>query len=226
MNLLALAQRLHRESARSGSGPTSITGATKDHARLFDWIADAWLELQSRPIDWRWMRKSLDGDTTLTQTSYTGAELGAADFGRWRVPSDEYTVKAYLAANPTRVWKLRWVPLESFKTTYIDAEPNAAQPIDWSIADDDSLLIGPLSDQVYKIRAEYLMAPTLLEDDADEPEFATQHHLMLMWRALMEVGKFDNAPDVLARAAANYARMEHTLLAEYARPITLGGPLA
>lgn len=225
MNYLQLVQRLHRESGRSGSGPTTITGASKDHTRLFDWVADAWLKLQSRPIDWRWMRVSIDGPTTTTQTNYTGADLGAADFGRWRVASDDYTVKAYLASAPTNVWRLSWMDPELFKYRYDDLSPSAGQPLHWTIGDDGALRIGPESDVVYRLKIDYLHEPTLLEVNADSPDFASRHHLMLMWRALVEVGKFDNAPDALARASTNYSEMESALMDDYARPITLGGPL-
>lgn len=226
MNYLQLVQRLHRESGRSGSGPTTITGATKDHARLFDWVADAWRNLQSRPIDWRWMREGLDGPTTLAQTSYTGADLGASDFGRWRQLSHDYTVKAYLAAAPTQVWRLMWLELDEFKRRFEDQAPAAGQPQFWSISDDDELMIGPQSDVVYQIKAEYHREPSELAADGDEPELPNRHHMILVWAALVQVGIFDNAPDVLSRARDNFAAMEASLIDDSARLISFGGPLA
>ncbi len=225
MNFLQLVQRLHRESGRSGSGPTTITGASKDHARLFDWVADAWRNLQARPVDWRWMRESLDAPTTLVDLTYTGAGLGATNFGRWRQPSDEYSVKAYLLSEPTSVWRLVWMSPEAFKEWYDDRSPAASRPQHWTISDADELRIGPLSDQVYRLKVDYIREPSELEADADEPELPSRHQMILVWRALVEVGKFDNAPDVLARATTNYGQMEAALLSDSARQITLGGPL-
>lgn len=226
MNLLQLAQRLHRESGRSGNGPTTITGATKDHARLFDWVADAWRELQSRPIDWRWMRASLDGPAALAQTAYTGTDLGVSDMGRWRVASCDYTVKAYLATAPTQVWRLMWLELDEFKRRFEDQAPSAGQPQYWTLANDDRLMIGPQSDVVYRIKAEYHREPSELAADGDEPTLSARHQLILVWAALIQAAIFDNAPDVLARAKLNFVRMESSLIDDSARPIFLGGPLA
>lgn len=226
MNYLQLAQRLHRESGRSGNGPTTAGGATKDHARLFDWLADAWRDLQSRPIDWRWMREGLDGPTALAQLAYTGADLGVSDFGRWRMVSDDYTVKAYLAAEPTQVWRLYWLEMDEFKRRFEDQDPAAGRPQFWSIGDDDQLMIGPQSDVVYRLKAEYHREPTELAADGDEPELPARHHMILVWAALIQVGIFDNAPEVLARARDKFAQMEHALIDDTARLVTFGGPLA
>ncbi|MDP3139782.1 MAG: hypothetical protein Q8N17_26030 [Burkholderiaceae bacterium] len=226
MNLLQLATRLHRESGRSGNGPTTIVGASKDHLRLFDWINDAWTELQNRPLDWRWMRERVTATLTTGISSYSGASLSAADFGKWRPYSKEYTPKCYETATPENYWRLGWMTLEQFRDHYVDSSPPAGRPLDWSIDDDGSLLIGPEPDAAYGIKSEYLHAPTELVADTDEPDFQTSHHMLLVWRALIEVGTFDNAADVLARASANFARAENSLLAEYARPLHFGGPLA
>jgi hypothetical protein len=227
MNLLQLAQRLHRETGRSGVGPASVTGAIKEHQRLFDWIGDAWRELQTRPIDWRWMRKRKDSPTIANQMKYTATDLGVADFWALRQESYDYKLKAYVTAEPVHTWDVAFMPLDDFRRHYMDQVQPAGRPLAWSEDDDGALLIGPKPDgATYTIRFEYKQEPSELTDDADVPEFAPRHHMMLVWRALIEAGKFDNAPDVLARAAANYGRDEASLMSEYARPITLGGPLA
>ena len=226
MNYLQLVQRLHRESGRSGSGPTAIIGASKDHQRLFDWVADACRNLESRPIDWRWLRESLTAAPTVSgQGDYTGTDLGATDFGRWRVFSDDYTVKCYLPATPTNVWRLAWMEPEQFKERYDDLQPADGKPMHWTISDGDALRIGPAPDDIYSLKVDYLREPQELAADADVPGLPARFHLMLMWRALVDVGKFDNAADVLARASTNFAALESALIDDQARAITLGAPL-
>ena len=53
--------------------------------------------------------------------------------------------------------------------------------------------------------------------DADTPDMPSEFHLLLVWRALQEVAKFDAAPEVLARAEKNHAGMVHRLLLDQAR---------
>lgn len=235
MNLLQLAQRLHREAGRSGDGPTSIVGTSKQHQRLFDWIADANRELESRPLDLRWMRRRVTIATVATPTALTSyapraaivdGGLGLTTFGRWRPASDEWRVKCVDPADSTRTWNLQYLPLDEWRDAYVHSTQPAGSPSCWSVDDDDSLLIGPTPDAAYSIRTEYLRAALDLADDDDAPEFDAEFHMILCWRALIEVGKYDNAPDILARAQTSYARLEDSLLARYTRKMTWGAPLA
>lgn len=231
MNLLQLSQRLHREAGRSGDGPTSSVGTSKQHQRLFDWIADANRELESRPLDLRWMRRRVTVATIATQSSYPPkttppAGLGLVNFGRWRPASDEWSVKCVDPSDASRTWDLEWMDLDDWRDCYVHSTQQPSQPQVWSVDDDDSLLIGPTPSGVFSLRMEYLRAPLELTDDDDEPEFDQQFHMLLCWRALIEVAKFDNAPDILARAQSNYARMEDNLLARYVRRMSWGAPVA
>ncbi len=235
MNLLQLAQRLHREAGRSGDGPTSITGTSKQHQRLFDWIADANRELESRPLDLRWMRRRVTIATVATPTALTSyapraaivdGGLGLTTFGRWRPESDEWVVKCVDPADSTRTWNLQYLPLDEWRDAYVHSTQPAGSPSNWSVDDDDSLLIGPTPNAAYSIRTEYLRAALELDENSETPEFDAEFHMILCWRALIEVAKFDNAPDILARAQTNYARLEDSLLARYTRKMTWGAPLA
>lgn len=232
MNLLQLAQRLHREAGRSGDGPTSIVGTSKQHQRLFDWIADANREVESRPLDLRWMRRRVTMATVAAQTSYPprtavlSGGLGLTTFGRWRPESDEWAVKCVDPADSSRTWDLQFMELDDWRERYVHSTQPAGKPDVWSVDDDDSLLIGPAPNAVYSIRTEYLRAALELDEDTDTPEFDAEFHMVLCWRALIEVAKYDNAPDILARAQTNYARLEDSLLARYTRKMKWGAALA
>ena len=226
MNLLQLAQRAHRETGRSGTGPSAIATAIDEHRRLFDWIADEWRELQARPIEWRWMRKTATATSVVGLQRYTGTNFTITDLWKWRPESPDYTVKVYLTADPGSVWRLDWLDRDQFNESYVDSQVANGRPMDWSIADDDALLIGPAADStLYTIKAEYKKQPTELLLDTDVPDFDTKHHMMLVWRALIEAGKFDNAGDMVARGSSHYTREEQSLLSEYAPKLQLGGSL-
>lgn len=235
MNLRQLVQRLHREAGRSGDGPTSIVGTSKQHQRLFDWVADANRELESRPLDLRWMRRRVTIATVATPTALTSyapraaivdGGLGLTTFGRWRPESDEWAVKCVDPADASRTWDLQYMALDDWRERYVHSTQPAGKPDVWSVDDDDSLLIGPAPNAVYSIRTEYLRTALDLAADTDTPEFDSSFHMILCWRALIEVAKFDNAPDILARAQTNYARLEDSLLARYTRTMKWGDALA
>jgi hypothetical protein len=228
MNLLQMAQRLHRESGRSGIGPASLVDLSKEQQRLVDYIADAWTELQSRETDWRFMRKRKTATLVAGQSSYTAADLAITDFGRWRPQGDDYQPNLYGTTAPDNYVRLDFMPLDEWRENYVYSTQPAGRPLNWSVDDDDSLLIGPAPDaaDTYSLRKEYKRTPTVLVENSSTPDIAPEFHMILVWRALIEVGKMDNAPDVLSRATANFARYEDNLLARYARPLHFGAALA
>lgn len=213
---LAGVQRLHSESGRSTAAPTSVTGANDRHARLFNWYADAWNELQSER-DWRWMRATLDATLTVSDQTYSGTDLGATRFGRWRKDDATYSPYVYISGSPNAMWPMAYWNLDEFRARFIYRTWGASTPIAWSFDEDNNLLIGPQPALAYKLRIEYWKEPSSLTADADEPDMPDRFKWIVMWRALQEVAKFDAAPEVLDRAEKNYSVLHHQLLLDQGR---------
>ena len=217
MNYLQLVQRLHRESGRSTAAPTGVSGASERHARLFDWIADAWRELQTER-EWRWMRSTLDVALTVGQQTYNAtSDLGATRFRRWRLDDDTYNPFLYINGSPNTLWPLQYTQLDEFRELYVYRTWGNTTPVAWTFDEANQLLVGPQPALAYKLRQEFWKEPTELAADADEPDMPSEFRLLLMWTALEEVAKFDAAPEVLARAEKNRAGMAHKLLMDQAR---------
>ena len=216
MNYLQLVQRLHRESGRSTAAPTTVVNANERHARLFDWVADAWRNLQIER-EWRWMRTTLDVALTVGQQTYTGAGLGADRFRRWRMDDDTYNPWLYVDGSPNTLWPLQYTQLDEFRELYVYRTWGATTPVAWTFDEANQLIVGPQPALAYKLRMEFWKSPTELAADVDAPDMPEEFHLLLMWRALQEVAKFDAAPEVLARAEKNHAGLMHRLLLDQAR---------
>jgi hypothetical protein len=216
VNYLQLVQRLHRESGRSTAAPTTVTGANERHARLFDWVADAWRNLQIER-EWRWMRNTLDVALTAGQQTYTGTGLGADRFRRWRMDDDTYNPWLYVDGAINSLWPLQFVQLDEFRSVYVYRTWGDATPIAWTFDEANQLLVAPKPALAYKLRIEYWKSPSELAADTDTPDMPEEFHMLLVWRALQEVAKFDAAPEVLARAEKNHMGMMHRLLLDQAR---------
>lgn len=216
MNYLQLVQRVHRESGRSTAAPTSVTGANERHARLCDWVADAWRNLQIER-EWRWMRTTLDVALTVGQQTYTGAELGATRFRRWRLDDDTYNPWLYIDGSPNTLWPLQYTQLDEFRKLYVYRTWGATTPVAWTFDEANQLIVGPQPALAYKLRMEFWKSPTELAADVDAPDMPEEFHLLLMWRALQEVAKFDAAPEVLARAEKNHADLRTRILLDQSR---------
>jgi hypothetical protein len=224
VNRLQLVQRLKRESARSGPPPASIAVLSGDDILLDGWLGDAWLEVQRRRMDWHWMRKTVTGPLTIDVGVYAASDLDplVLNFGRWQDDTGDYTVRAYNTAAPGVPINLTWVPYEVFQARFLVSTVTNAAPVCWSIAPDKRLLIGPKPNTGdYTVTADYWAKPTALVADADEPDMPEQFHMLLVWRALLEVAGFDAAPEVESRAKRNLRMAWADLLDDQAPRVRL-----
>jgi hypothetical protein len=289
VDFLALVERLKVESARSGGPVVSVATALNDDARLVNWIADAWLELQRRPHGWTWMRAELAGPTVAGQAAYEAADIGLwsiaftagsseytagetltqgansaivkqvtltsgawsgtaagtmlikpvagtftagaaagggvctlsgpattpGAFDRWVPPTIEgYAVMATDSAGQT--WRLDQMAWDRFKALESNELVPRFRPIThWAIDPNERLYIGPTPTEVFTLRASYYKTPTPFTLDTDAPTFASQYHMILVWRALMELSSFDAAPEVYARAQVNFANIDREMQRRY-----------
>ena len=220
MNYLQIVQRVHSESGRSTAAPTSVVGANDRHVRLFNWVADAWRDLQGER-DWRWMRNTLDAALTANQQTYSGADLGATRFGRWRKEDHDYSPYVYVDGAPNAIWPMTYWQLDQMRARFIYRTWGASTPIAWSYNEANELLIGPQPALAYKLRIEYWKEPSELAADADTPDMPDRFHMLLVWAALQEVAKFDAAPEVLARAEKNHGALKFALTMDQSRLPTL-----
>lgn len=217
MNYLELVQRLHRESLRSTAAPTSVTTTNDRQARLCDWVADAWRDLQIER-EWRWMRTTLDVPLIVGQQTYdAAADLGAARFRRWRMDDDTYNPWLYIDGSPNSLWPLTFTQLDDFRSLYVYRSWGATTPVAWTFDEDNRLLVGPQPALAYKLRQEYWKSPTELEADTDTPDMPEEYHLLLMWTALEQVAMADAAPELLSRAQGRKIELRTRLLYDQAR---------
>jgi hypothetical protein len=228
VNFLSSAQRLHLELGRSGSGPTSITGASNSNLRLFYAIADAWREIQTDPMGWAWMRRDFDITLGAGLDTVAGVAAGLTDFGRWRKPDDWYDLMAYdPTASPTQKWKVKYVERDKFMRQYKDNPPAAAGPQYWTIGLSNELIFAPAADITYQIAGEYFIAPEELVADADTPSMPVQFHMAVVWKAMLQIAQFDAAPENVSRANDKYEEILSSLMLDQGPGLTINArPLA
>lgn len=223
MNLLALARRLNTETGRSGTRPAAVATAQDNDLRIVNAVRDAWLEVQRKPHNWRWMRKTLAaGVLQAGVTSYaaTALDAGATNVSRWWQATYDYSPMAWDAAQPTRPWPLRFVPYERFRGAFLDVPGAAGAPQCWSVGNAGELLIGPAPDASYRVKIDYLSTPTELLADADEPDMPTEHHMLLVWLGLRDMAVADGSQERYARGEDKADEMLTALIRSQGAQIT------
>jgi hypothetical protein len=229
VNFLQATQRLYSELGRSGSGPTAYVGASASNLRLFNAVADAWLDIQSDPIGWRWMLRQFESvPLTVAVDSYSAADLGVVDFGRWRMPDDWYSVFQHdPAVSPTQRVKVQYIERDQFERQFRDNPPPAGPPQYWTIDPEDKLIVAPTPDKPYVLRAEYYIEPVSLIADANTPSMPVQFHMLLVWRAMVQIAQFDAAPENVSRASDKEQELLTLLMLDQGPKITINArPLA
>lgn len=206
MNLLQIVNTLKVESGRSGGPIASVVDATGSDARLVSWARNAWTRLQNDRT-WKWMRQVGTGTIVDGQASYTPATFSAAGLRGWVVNDDAYQPSIVPAAQTQPVAFLRQISFQMARQLFLRTPHMPAAPQYWAEADDRSLVICPTPLGDWDLTIDYWAGNTSLTNDTDEPNMPSEFHMILVWMALMDVGSYDNAPDVYARAREHYLEM-------------------
>lgn len=228
MSLLALAQRLWRESGRTGPGPASLATAVGPALRMFEAVQDVWRDLQTEPMNWRWMRSTTTGSLVASQQQYTPAQAGATNLAQWWPEGGEYVAHLTEPADPDTTHDIEFMPFEAFRERYMRGSQTAALPRYWSVATNGDLLLGPKPDAAYGLRIDYETLPDELAADEDEPAMPARFHMLLVWRALeRRIAVADSNVERLAIGRAEAQRMHSALVTDQGEsPVDCWAPLA
>lgn len=195
MTYLELCQALRDECSVAGVGPDRVTGQTGTYGRLINWVRQAYVEIQNHYINWKFLH-------------------------RWFVHDKEALLRAFVddpnahTIQPPEDLNV-WV-LESFK---LDGQPiPAAEYHDRTFADrdqpcvvvmpDNSLHIQNLEEGVFPdLRGSYYCKPQVLTADNDVPWMPQQFHYLIVYRAMMMYGTYDNALEIKAGGIEGWQSM-------------------
>jgi hypothetical protein len=224
MSFLALVQRLHQESATSGIAPASTVNQTGDAKRLVDWIATAWMDIQSERRDWFFLREPVQFTTTAGKASYTALDAGLLSFASYKTDS----FRAYVDGNVASEEALNYQPWDTFRNVHLMGSQRTLQqrPYDFTVDPAKNFVLGPIPDAAYVVNGEAYALPTPLANDADRPALPPQYHMMIVWRALVYYGYKEAAPEALTFGQNEYERMMRELMADQLPEVAVGGAIA
>jgi hypothetical protein len=233
MNYLGLVQRLWLECGVSGAspGPATVIGQTGESQRLVTWIDAAWNDIQTAHKDWGWMRTSASFTTVLNQAIYPlGTVAGTvgvpvANFSMWA----RDTGRSYNTAAGTNSERfIDYVPYDAWRNAYqFGAVRNSPSwPLQFSIAPDKSICLGPVALDGYTFTFDYFTAPTHLVADTDIPALPEWYHMALVYKAMMMYGAFEGATEVYDRGELEFGKLMQRMDADRLPEVLFGGALA
>jgi hypothetical protein len=212
-NFLDLVQRLSFEAGIAGAGPTTVIGATGQSEDLAAWINQAWLEIQSKYLDWDFMRVSpgVSFVTVAGQMIYTPAQAGVAVgvVNSWA--RETFRVYNTVTGTPSEI-RIKFWPYDDWRDTFQISALRTSQvlPVNFTILPNQSLgLQCPAAG--YTITGDYFSAPLGFAADADIPSIPVQFIMLIVYEALKQYALFESAPEVLTRAEKGANRLWNLL---------------
>lgn len=186
MNRLELVNRLISEAGVTDRPLATTLGQTGDAARYVNWIDDAWLEVQGQknwPALWE----------QATVTVLAGASSAAGTLSHERYVKDSATLNG---------GELFYLPWDEFRLEYRSV--TAGNPSAWTIRPDRSFAVNAIVEADAAIQVERFKLPGRFAANDSAPALFSEHHMMIVWRALMLYGGFDEAGVAYKRGKAEY----------------------
>lgn len=223
MNFLELGQKLVEKTGISGS-LTSVTGQRGEMLRVVNWINEAWFDIQLSQTNWDWMRYEFTFNTTADVGEYTPTEANATQFSKWHTE----TFRIYKTA--TGVGDEQFLPewaYPQFRNTYLYSTQVAGRPTVFAVKPrGSSLLLGLKPDDIYTVSGEYQRKPAYMAVNTDAPDMPDEYHMAIVHLARMKYASYENAPEVMVEAQADYSRLMDAMSMLQMEEIGTGEPLA
>jgi hypothetical protein len=228
MNFLQLVNRARSESGVSGGDLTTLTGLTTlESKRFYNWVQQAWIEIQAAREDWIFLRKNLQFTCTALTGDYdpTVSPMSLADFANFKVDSFRCsTVGSSLFDEQI----MNFQPWDRYRDLYLfgPMRTNYMRPVVLSVTPAKHLALGAIPDVPYVITGEYFAQPITLSADTDAPAIPNRFHMLIVYDAMLQYAAFESAPEVEARAQKGRNKLWAELLREQTPVLVSGPPLA
>lgn len=216
MNFLQICQKVKSLSGLSGTGPTATATATGIDAKIVSYVQDAWVAIQQL-TDWKFLHATAPTNTLVVGSPrYTlTTALGMTSLARLDPCS------LYLSYAGTR-YRLDEASAAELEDLYVLDTPDNACPTAVAVnTATGEMIFNCPPDVAYSFAFRYYQTPELLQADADIPSVDEAHHKLIVWRALMDYGRYDGAPEVLQWATQEYDKALIAFSYKYANGVII-----
>jgi len=198
MDYLELCQRVAREAGLAGSGPEDLSAVSGDEARIKAWVNDAWVDIQSHSPYWDFLWSEFRFQTQDGYRDYDPAQTSANVWER-----DSFLMYK-TADGESQENFLNYVPYADWRSNFERGEPETKPPSHFTILPNNRIRLDTFPDDTYTITGTYWKKPVPLVENTDTPVVASNHHLAIVYRALLYYATYEEAADVLSLATNLY----------------------
>ena len=243
LTFLDMCQRAQQECGAGGALMSTVAGQTGRLQQIVGWVSNAWMKFQASHQDWSFLRNSLTFPTVNGQGVYSLANCGITDpsyFGKW----DKDTFRNYVTAQGIKTEVFMFpVSYDRWRDAYLYGALRdvRTRPLEFAVAPDKSIALGPIPSGDYTVVADYFIGPQPMLEDEDTPtsvirEVGTgpggavavpsQWNMLFVYRAMMDYGAFIGAPEVYDRGKIGLKELTAQFSLDSLPEVTIGGALA
>lgn len=196
---LALAQRLRQEAGVAGTGPASVLNQTGMYAKLVDWTARAWVDIQASKPFWKFLRNYVQKTLVVGQQDYNvSADWSLTSVDKW----DQEGAFIYKDSISNQN-QLTWLPYPKFRAENSHGF-GSGRPRTLTDRQGNVVRFDRVPDYAYVVTLDYWMTPELLAANTDTPSMPEHFHDAIVWKALMYYSASEGAPELYQTAARHY----------------------
>lgn len=255
LTFLDMLQRLHLETGTSGTSPGAVSGQADQITRLTMWLSSAWVDIQMANPDAAFLRQSItfalsNGVYAYSpQTIFTGSAPATNGytvdeyFGHWKLD----TARIYTTASGTNdEFPIEEIEYDRWRDEYLLGALRNSRTRPIVVADGPlghELYLGPVPNGNYTMSTDFFLSPQPLIADTDTPsgvlnqifygnlvgtgfKVPSQYNMMIVYKAMMDYGSYEGAPEVYNRGELGYNKIAKRLSMKERPVVKTGGPLA
>lgn len=171
-------QKLREVLGVADSGPSTVANQNDEFTRLIGFWNDAYVMIQNKWDDWRFMWSSYSDSTVIGQSDYSAP----ADLKRW----DHETIK--YDGNWLTVYEY-----EDIKRDYQFQTSNGTPEVAVIMPNGD-LRLDPPPSAVGTLTADYFVSAERLTTDSQVPRIPESYQDIIIYRAIVFFGEYDEQP--------------------------------
>jgi hypothetical protein len=245
MNFLQLCKKVCYEAGIAGGADaiTTVVGNVGEIHRVTQYVRDALIEIENKyqhsGLLLRYQVASFTLTTVAEQAAYGWDDAAVIDddtsavfdrFQTWLLKDYNDPPLIYLqSAGVGTQGYLVYMPWLDFKRRYRIGTQVSSAPQDITIDNRNRLVLGPTPNDVYIVNADLILGPQDLnlgdDPNVSTPIMPSQFHEVIVWRALMEYGMHESAPEVVTRADNKYSTWIGDLEANQLCDLSMAGPM-
>jgi len=103
---------------------------------------------------------------------------------------------------------------------------NTTRPSALAVAPDGTLYFNAIADQNYTLTGHYFTTPVSLANNTDTPALPSHFHMLIVYKAMMFYGAYENAPEVAQSARLSFEQMLADVMRSELPEVEMPGTIA